>query len=113
MSYTRMLGYFAIQLLMREDRRSVMVSVKDGMLQPIEFHDMIDPHTNRTRTRVVDLHTDVYRVARAYMIRLERVDFENPEMLARLAAEANLTPEKFREHYQHTANGVQGPAIRE
>lgn len=104
MGYTRMLGYFAIQLLLRDDRRSVMVSVRDGNLHPIEFHDMIDPGTNRTRTRVVDLQTDVYRVARAYMIRLEKSDFENPDMLAKLAAESKMTLEEFREKYAHTAN---------
>ncbi|MBI5866010.1 MAG: 6-phosphofructokinase [Planctomycetes bacterium] len=103
MAYCRMLGYFAIQLLLNGNRSSVMVSIKDGNLHPIEFHDMIDPNTNRTRTRVVNLDSDVYRVARAYMIRLERADFENPEQLARLAAEAKMTPEEFRAQYEAAA----------
>lgn len=99
MAYCRMLGYFAIQLLLTHNRNAVMVSIKDGNLKPIEFHDMVDPETNRTRTRVVNVESDYYRVARAYMIRLEKSDLENPETLARIAAEAKLSPEEFRQRF--------------
>lgn len=103
MGYTRMLGYFAIQLLLNGNKSSVMVSVKDGNLHPIDFHDMIDPQTNRTKTRVVNLDSDVYRVARAYMIRLEKADFENSQTLERLAVEAKISPAEFRERFSHCA----------
>lgn len=103
MGYTRMLGYFAIQLLLNGNKSSVMVSVKDGNLHPIDFHDMIDPQTNRTRTRIVNLDSDVYRVARAYMIRLEKADFENSQTLERLAVEAKISAAEFRERFSHCA----------
>lgn len=103
MAYCRMLGYFAIQLLLTHSGESVMVSIRDGNLKPIRFQDMIDPETNRTRTRVVNLSSDYYRVARAYMIRLERSDFENPEMLAKLADEARMTADEFREKFSAAA----------
>ncbi len=106
MAYCRMLGYFAIQLLLTHNRNAVMVSIKDGNLQPIEFHDMVDPETNRTRTRVVNVESDYYRVARAYMIRLEKTDLENPEMLARIAAEAKLSPDEFRQRFAAAAAPV-------
>jgi ATP-dependent phosphofructokinase / diphosphate-dependent phosphofructokinase len=101
MAYCRMLGYFAIQLLRSGERAAVMVNIAHGNLHPIDFHDMIDPATNRTRTRLVDVNSDVYRAARAYMIRLERADLENPALLARLAAEAKMTPDEFVARFGH------------
>ncbi len=113
MAYCRSLAYFAITLLHEagpDTPRSSMVSVVNGNVAPINLHDMIDPQTNRTRIRTVDIRSDIYRVARAYMIRLERGDLENPEVLARLAAEVKLTPEEFVHRYGPCAtrlvNGV-------
>jgi 6-phosphofructokinase 1 len=60
---------------------------------------MIDPASGRMRIRCIDTSSDTYRAARAYMIRLEKKDFENPEMLGRLAKEAGLSPEEFRQRY--------------
>ena len=76
-----------------------MVTLQEGNLVPVAFEDMIDPETNRTRIRLVDLNSYSYRVARAYMIRLEKSDFESPTMLAALAAECGMTPPQFRERY--------------
>jgi len=103
MAYCRSLGYFAIELLVEEKANQVMVSIVNGNLKPIHFHDMIDPETNRTRTRVVNTGSDMYRVARAYMIRLERSDLDNPEMLAKLAAVAKTTPEDFAARFDRAA----------
>jgi len=104
MGYCRSLGYFSVQLLLREDTRNgVMAAIVNGNLQPLDLHDLIDPATNRTRVRVVDIRSDTYRVARAYMIRLEQQDLDNPAMLAKLAAEAHLTPEEFRTRYRRAA----------
>jgi len=47
--------------------------------------------------RMVDVDSDGYGVMRAYTVRLERSDFEDGRELARLAAAAHLTPERFRE----------------
>lgn len=103
MAYCRSLGYFAVQLLLNGGERHVMVAINNGNLHPINLHDMIDPETNRTRIRTVDLRSDMYQVARAYMIRLERKDLDNVEMLERLAAEAKLTPQEFRQRYERAA----------
>lgn len=109
MSYCRSLGYYAIRLFMSDDPRhksGVMVSLVNGNLNPMAFSDMIDPVTNRTRVRRVDARSDQYRVARAYMIRLERSDLENEETLARLAAEAKMTPAEFRIRYERAATRI-------
>ena len=76
-----------------------MVTLQEGNLVPVAFGDMIDPETNRTRIRLVDLNSYSYRVARAYMIRLEQSDFESPTMLAALAAERGMTSQEFRDRY--------------
>jgi 6-phosphofructokinase 1 len=102
MGYCRSLGYFCIQMLC-EGKSQVMASVVNGNLEPIHFHDMIDPLTNRTRTRTVNVLSDSYRVARAYQIRLERADLDNADMLARLAAEARMPPEEFKTRYARAA----------
>jgi 6-phosphofructokinase 1 len=114
MGYCRSLGYFSIQLLMDTSTPSgVMATLVNGNLRPMPLHDMIDPKTNRTRTRVVDVTSDMYRVARAYMIRLETDDLTNPDKLARLAQEAQTTPEEFRRKFQRAAtrrvNGLPKP----
>jgi hypothetical protein len=56
----------------------------------------------------VDLNSYSYSVARAYMIRLEKSDFETPALLAALSAEAGLDPHSFRERYER----VVGPSRR-
>ncbi|MCO6438902.1 MAG: 6-phosphofructokinase [Phycisphaerae bacterium] len=104
MGYTRDLGHGGVRLLLDSTRDlppGVMVALKEGNLQPVAFEDMVDPHSNRTRVRYVDLTSYSYSVARAYMIRLERNDFESPTMLAAIAAEAGLTPHQFRQRYAH------------
>ncbi len=39
---------------------------------------------------------EAFECAQAYMIRLEREDFEDAKQLAKLAAVVNMTPEQFR-----------------
>ncbi|MFO0972031.1 MAG: 6-phosphofructokinase [Phycisphaerae bacterium] len=105
-AYCRDLGYAAVRMLL--DARHVvpngaMVSLVNGNLVPMDFQEMIDPQTNRTRVRLVNLQSLSYRVARAYQIRLETSDLENPEMLAKLARCARMTPEAFAQRYAQAA----------
>ena len=82
---------------------AAVVTLLNGNLVPMSFSDMIDPATNRMKIRLVDVTSDYYRVARAYMIRLERADLDNPDLLSRMAAEARLSPEQFRARYSEAA----------
>jgi len=103
MAYTRDLGHGGVRLLLDSSTDfppGVMVTLQGGNLVPVPFDDMIDPETNRTRVRVVDLESYTYKVARAYMIRPEPADFESPTTLAALAKEAKMTPLQFRERYE-------------
>jgi ATP-dependent phosphofructokinase / diphosphate-dependent phosphofructokinase len=104
--YTRTLGYGAVKFLLSEPKddkvkEGGMVCLVGGRLEILPFDELRDPVTGRTKVRLVDINSEHYRVAREYMIRLERDDLENPEMLAKLAAAAKMTPEEFKKKFAH------------
>jgi len=104
--YTRTLGYGAVKFLLSEPKddkvkEGGMVCLVGGRLEILPFDELRDPVTGRTKVRLVDINSEHYKVAREYMIRLEREDFENPEMLAKLAAAAKVTPEEFKKKFAH------------
>ena len=51
-------------------------------LHVIPFEQMRDPVSGRTRVRYVDMQSEHYRVARQYMIRLNRRDLNDADMLS-------------------------------
>jgi 6-phosphofructokinase 1 len=57
---------------------------------------MLDPKTGRMQNRKVNVDGEAFECACAYMIRLEREDFEDAKKLAKLAAVIKVTPEEFR-----------------
>jgi len=65
-------------------------------MNPLPFDDMLDPNTGRMQNRKVNVDGEAYECACAYMIRLEREDFEDAKKLAKLAAVIKVTPEEFR-----------------
>ena len=106
MAYCRSLGYHSIRLFLDSANYrpgGVMVTLVNGNLQPVFLSDLIDPETNRIKTRLVDITSDEYNVGRAYMIRLEREDLASPEMLSKLAAAAHLSPSEFKTRYIRAA----------
>jgi 6-phosphofructokinase 1 len=105
MGYTRDLGHGGVRLLLDTESNlppGVMVTMQDCNLVPVPFEDLVDPKTNRTRIRQVDLGSYAYSVARAYMIRLEPEDFNKQGTLRALASEAGMTPDEFRARYEPT-----------
>ena len=95
MEYTRDLGYCATKYLL-EGGNAALMSMQAGQFVPIAFQDLLDPATGRAKTRMVDIHSTRYAIARRYMIRLRRDDFDNPAAIERFAAAAHLTAEEFR-----------------
>ena len=77
MEYTRDLGYCAAKYLLAGGN-AVMISMQGGQFVPVPFAKMLDPATGRARVRMVDVHSTRYAIARRYMIRLRRDDFEDP-----------------------------------
>jgi 6-phosphofructokinase len=100
MEYTRDLGYCAAKYLL-SGGNAVMISMQGGHFVPIPFAELMDPATGRTRVRMVDIHSTRYGIARRYMIRLRRDDFEDAEALANLARTAGMTPEEFRREFAY------------
>ena len=102
--YTRDLGYNAVQYLLSdkpENQRNAMICVVNGSLKPLYFEDMIDPETKKTAVRFVDTSSDNYKVARSYMVRLEARDFENKELLSKMAKIAKMTEEEFVKRFEY------------
>jgi len=100
MEYTRELGYCAATCLL-EGGNAVMASMQNGQFVPVPFKQLIDPQTGRTKVRLVVIDSASYRIARRYMIRLRRDDFDDPSGLARLAATAGLSLDEFRRQFEH------------
>jgi 6-phosphofructokinase 1 len=99
MEYARDLGYCAAKYLL-SGGRAVMVTMQGGEFVPMPFRDLLDAETGRTRIRYVNIHSTRYAIARRYMIRLRRDDFENPHEIARFAAVAHLSLEQFRAQFE-------------
>jgi len=100
MEYTRDLGYSAATYLL-SGGSAAMISMQGGQLVPIPFDSMINPETGRTRVRSVDVSSARYAIAKRYMIRLRKEDFEDPHDTAKLAAIAHCSLEEFREKYAY------------
>ena len=100
MEYTRDLGYCAAGYLLAGEGSS-MISIQGGRFVPIPFDTMIDPDTGRTRVRSVDASSTRFAIARRYMIRLRKEDFDDPHAVAKLAATAHLGLDAFRDQFAY------------
>lgn len=98
MELCRDLGYCAAKYLL-DGGNSVIISMEGGIFRPIPFSEMLDPETGRTRIRSVELTSHRYAIARRYMIRLRRDDFEDPHELARFAATCGISLDEFRKQF--------------
>ena len=110
--YTRNLGYGAVKFLLgpaggqsrtwpHPDKDGVVITFVGGKMVPERFEDMIDPATKKMRPRLVDVTGENYEVARRYMIRLEKSDFEDGPELEALAAVVTMTAATFRKRFEY------------
>jgi 6-phosphofructokinase 1 len=100
LEYTRDLGYCATKYLL-SGGNAAMISMQAGNFVPVPFRDLIDPATGRAKIRMVDIRSARYAIARRYMIRLRRDDFEDPPGLAKLAAAAGMSVADFRAQFEY------------
>ena len=98
--YCRDLGHGAVRFLL-DGGTAAMVSIQQGRLVPIPFDDLRDAASGKTRVRLVDTGSEAFRVARAYMLRLEPDDFTHAAWVDRLAAAAHLSPGEFRQRFEY------------
>ena len=102
--YTRTLGYGAVRFLLSEPgeegvRKGGMVYLEAGHLWALPFSELRDPVTGRMKIRLVDTSSEHFRVAREYMIRLQKEDLEDPERLKGLSEAAGIPAEEVRQTF--------------
>jgi ATP-dependent phosphofructokinase / diphosphate-dependent phosphofructokinase len=110
MEYTRDLGYCAAKYLLAGGN-AAMISMQGGHFVPIPFTSMLDRESGRARIRLVDVHSTRYAIARRYMIRLRRDDFEDPHELAKFAATAGMPIDEFRRQFEYLVTDEPPPLI--
>ncbi len=116
--YVKTLGYGAVEFLLNPQGPTsrfdgALVCIVGGQLHYLKFEDLMDRKTQKTAVRPVDILKLAYKVARKYMIRLEREDFENPQRLENLARAVSsggksLTTAGFRTKFEHIATDLSG-----
>lgn len=102
--YTRTLGYGAVRFLVSgaEADSSLsggLVCLEDGRLRVLPFEELQDPQSGRINTRMVDVRSEHYRVAREYMIRMRRSDLDDDGIMLRLKAEAMMSAERLSQRF--------------
>ncbi len=100
MEYTRDLGYCAAKHLI-DGGNAVMISMQAGNFVAIPFQDLLDPRTGRAKVRLVDIESTRYAIARRYMIRIRRDDFDDPHELAKFAATAGMSLNEFKRRFTY------------
>ena len=103
--YTRDLGYGAVKFLLspESEKYGAIISFVDGKMIPLPFEKMLDPKTGRMQNRKVNVAGEAYECACAYMIRLERDDFEDERKLSKLAGVVSMKPAEFRSRFGYLA----------
>jgi 6-phosphofructokinase 1 len=109
MEYARDLGYCAAKYLLAGGN-AAMISMQGGHFVPIPFTSLLDSNTGRAKVRLVDTRSTRYAIARRYMIRLRRDDFDDAHELAKFAATVGMTLDEFRREFQYLV-GFEPPPL--
>lgn len=96
--YTRSLGEAAVAFLV-EGGTNATISIQQNQMVPIPFDQMMDPETGRTEVRQVDVDSFTYRSAYKFMIRLKPKHAGNEMLLARMAAQTNISLNEFKARF--------------
>jgi len=96
--YTRSLGEAAVAFLVKGGTNAT-ISIQQNQMVPIPFDQMMDPETGRTEVRQVDVDSFTYRSAYKFMIRLKPKHAGNEMLLARMAAQTNISLNEFKARF--------------
>jgi 6-phosphofructokinase 1 len=110
MEYTRDLGYCAAKYLLGGGG-GAMISMQAGQFVAVPFAQMLDPATGRPPTRSVDVRSTRYAIARRYMIRLRRDDFDDPHAVAKYAAVVGLSLDEFCSQFEYLVKDEPPPLV--
>jgi 6-phosphofructokinase 1 len=100
MEYSRDLGYCAAKYI-TEGGNAAMVCVTHSMFQALPFDSIMDRKTGRVRVRMVDIDSDRYMIARRYMLRLRKDDFDDPSEIAKFASVLGISLEEFQSEFAY------------
>jgi 6-phosphofructokinase 1 len=92
--YARDLGYAAYRHL-HGGGSGTMIMIQGGEFRPVPFSELVETETGRGRERPVVIDTESYQVARDYMVRIGKKDFEDETWVAKLADAAGLSTDEF------------------
>ena len=94
--YARSLGYEAVQFLMRGES-GALITLQDNQAKPLFFDEIKDPETGKTKVRKVNIESVHYKIARGFMMRMEKADLDDPG----LANAYHMEKEEFKERYAY------------
>ena len=98
MEYSRDLGYCAAKYI-TEGGSAALIAMVQSKFLAMPFDSIMDRKTGRVKIRMVDMTCDRYQIARRYMLRLRRDDFDDPSELAKLASVLGLTLDEFQREF--------------
>jgi 6-phosphofructokinase 1 len=110
MEYCRDLGYCAAKYLLGGGN-AAMVSLQGGRFVSIPFSELLDPVTGRTKVRLVDVTSTRYAIARRFMIRIRRDDFDDEAIVAAMAEAAGLSGAEFRAQFEYVVESEPPPLV--
>lgn len=96
--YARDLGFAAVRHLVGGASGAV-ITIQAGAPKPVPLVECVDEATGRGRLRAVDPSHEDYQVARAYMVRLERADFQDDAKVESLERAGGFGPGQLRAHF--------------
>ncbi len=98
--YTRNLGFAAFDFLNKEGTNAI-ITIQNNQIVPIPFDEILDPITGKTQVRMVNIDSIQYRIARQYMIRLEKEDFDSTIDIEKMSVVANMSPDEFIKRFKY------------
>ncbi len=82
-AYTRDLGAGAVRCLL-DGGDAVMITRESDAIVPVPFDDILDPSTQKTKIRLLDVGSPSYAAARELQVRLEAEDLLPGRVLSRM-----------------------------
>lgn len=96
--YTRSLGEAAVDYLLSGGNNAI-ITLQRGVIVPLPYDQMINPHTGRTTVRMVNTRSYRFRSAYKFMTRLKPEHADDQALLEKMASFTNLTAEQLRDRY--------------
>ncbi|MBC8016597.1 MAG: 6-phosphofructokinase [Sporomusaceae bacterium] len=98
--YTRQLGFAAFEFL-KNGGTDAMITIQNNQVVPIPFEQILDMKTKKTQIRMVNVNSIQYRIAREFMIRLEKSDFSEENDLKKMALSVHADPDIFFKQFKN------------